>query len=79
MITNLAPFVWSPYTRSLAQTSPNFVLSHGKIAVIALATLGVGPDTASKVIRKLREAEEGFYRDILKAEVDYVRTRRFWV
>jgi ATP-dependent Lhr-like helicase len=45
----------------------NLVLSLGKTAVIALASRGLGPDTASKVIRKLREDEEDFYRDTLKS------------
>ena len=56
----------------------HLVLSHGRSAVIALASRGLGPETAARVIRKLREDEDDFYRDILKEERDYVRTRRFW-
>ncbi len=56
----------------------HLVLSHGKKGVIALASRGLGPETASRVIRRGRVNEAGFYRDILKHERQYTLTRRFW-
>lgn len=55
----------------------NIVLSSGKKAVIALAAKGVGPETASRILATLTEGES-FYREILKAERNYVKTHRFW-
>jgi len=56
----------------------NLVLSYGKTAAIALASRGLGPERAARVVGKLQTNELEFYRDILKAEREYARTKRFW-
>jgi ATP-dependent Lhr-like helicase len=64
----------------------NLVLSHGVRAVIALAARGIGPETASRIMRRFNpslratatEEEHEFYRKILDEERKYARTRRFW-
>ncbi|MCU0631568.1 MAG: DEAD/DEAH box helicase [Methanolinea sp.] len=55
----------------------NLVLSAGKKAVTALAARGVGPENASRILSTLAEGD-GFYREIIRAERNYIRTRRFW-
>ena len=55
----------------------NIVLSSGRKAVIALAGRGVGPEHASRILATLTEGD-AFYREILKAERQYVQTRHFW-
>ncbi len=56
----------------------NLVLSHGITAVIALAARGVGPEAASRIIRKAEGSEGRLYHYILEAERKYTSTRRFW-
>ena len=55
----------------------NIVLSGGKKAVIALAAKGVGPEIASRILATLAEGD-AFFREILKAERNYIRTHRYW-
>lgn len=56
----------------------NLVLTYGKTAAVTLASRGLGPETAARLMRNLRRNEIDFYRDILKAEREYARTKRFW-
>jgi ATP-dependent Lhr-like helicase len=55
----------------------NIVLSSGKKAIIALAGRGVGPEIASRILATMTEGD-AFYREILKAERNFIRTHRFW-
>jgi ATP-dependent Lhr-like helicase len=65
-----------------AYRNANLVLSHGVLAVIALAARGIGPEVASRIIRRFAprdaEGEYTFYRYILEEERRYTRTKRFW-
>ncbi|RLF25902.1 MAG: hypothetical protein DRM97_00250 [Thermoprotei archaeon] len=60
-----------------AQNTIKLLLLYGKRAIIALAGRGIGPQTAIRILRKADD-EEQFYLEILKAERQYVQTRRFW-
>ncbi len=55
----------------------NIVLSSGKKAVIALSARGVGPENASRILATLAEGD-AFYREILKAERNFIQTHRYW-
>ncbi|MBV0922587.1 DEAD/DEAH box helicase [Halomicroarcula limicola] len=61
-----------------AYRAGSLVQTHGKQAVVALAARGVGPHNAARIINRLREDEDEFYRDILRQEREYARTQSFW-
>jgi|Deesub1362A_J573_1020465.scaffolds.fasta_scaffold00005_62 ATP-dependent Lhr-like helicase len=58
------------------QTSANLFLSYGKKAIIAQAARGIGPTVAKRVL--LARDEEELYKNILKAERNYAKTKKFW-
>jgi ATP-dependent helicase Lhr and Lhr-like helicase len=56
----------------------NIVLSSGKKAVIVLSARGVGPEIASRILGTLTEGD-AFYREIMKAERNFIQTHRYWL
>jgi ATP-dependent Lhr-like helicase len=56
----------------------DLVLSYGKKAIIALQTRGVGPETAFRILGRMHPNEDDFYTDLLKAKIQYLRTKPFW-
>jgi len=63
---------------SQARRKADLILSYGKQAVCALQVKGVGPETASRILGKMHPEEDKFYMDLLKAKVQYLKTREFW-
>ena len=63
---------------SQARRKADLILSYGKTAIIALQVKGVGPETASRILGKMHPKEDDFYLDLLKAKIQYLRTREFW-
>ncbi len=61
-----------------AWLSASLVQTKGKEAVVVMSGRGVGPATATRVLRRLHRTQEDLYVDILKAEREYARTRLFW-
>jgi ATP-dependent Lhr-like helicase len=58
--------------------SASLVQTHGKKAVVVMTGRGIGPETATRVLRAPQHVEEELYATILKAERQYARTRLFW-
>jgi ATP-dependent Lhr-like helicase len=61
-----------------ARRKADLILSYGKNAIRALEVKGVGPETASRVLGKMHPNEDEFYLDLLKAKIQFLRTREFW-
>jgi len=61
-----------------ARRKADLILSYGKKAIVALEVKGVGPETASRILGKMHPKEDDFYMDLLKAKIQYLRTREYW-
>ncbi len=61
-----------------ARRTADLVLSYGRKAIVALQTKGVGPETAFRILGRMHPNEDNFYIDLLKAKIQYLRTKPFW-
>lgn len=61
-----------------ARRTADMVLSHGKKALIAFQVRGVGPETAFRILSKMHPNDDDFYMDLLKAKIQFLRTRQYW-
>jgi ATP-dependent Lhr-like helicase len=58
--------------------SADLVIVYGKKAIIAMAGRGVGPETAKRILAKMYKNEDEFYKEILRAEREFIKNKRFW-
>lgn len=56
----------------------NLVMNYGMRGVYAMLTYGVGFETAKRVLSGYYATEEDFFKALLEAERNFVRTRKFW-
>ncbi|MCQ2055852.1 MAG: DEAD/DEAH box helicase [archaeon] len=56
----------------------SLVNENGKLACMVLAARGIGPHSASKILRTLHADDDEFLMDILSAEVTFAKNKRFW-
>jgi ATP-dependent Lhr-like helicase len=61
-----------------SRKTADMVLSYGRRAVEALMVRGVGPVTSYQVLSRMHQDEKAFYSDLLKAKIQYMKTRQYW-
>jgi ATP-dependent Lhr-like helicase len=54
------------------------IRSYGKKALIALMTYGVGAVVADRVLRKLHKDEETFILDLIEAQKNFIKNKKYW-
>ena len=61
-----------------AITSAELVSEYGKRALIALTTYGIGVKTAARILKMLRSDYKNFLIDLIEAQKNYIKYRKFW-
>ncbi len=54
------------------------IAAHGKRALIALSTYGIGAKTASRILKKLHRNDEELALDLLEAQRNFVKNKKYW-
>ncbi|MBI1973376.1 DEAD/DEAH box helicase [Candidatus Micrarchaeota archaeon] len=56
----------------------DLINAYGRRAVIVLSGKGIGPETAARLLARRRVHENDVYKDMLEAQRNYFKTKRFW-
>jgi len=60
------------------EKTSDLVIVYGPHAIKALAVRGIGPKTATRILRGMYSTEKDFIKALLDAERQFIRTKRFW-
>ena len=60
------------------ERTSDLIIVYQKRAIIALAARGVGPKSASKILRGMYDTDLEFFKALLKAERQFIRTKKYW-
>jgi len=52
--------------------------AYGKRGLLALGFYGVGPRTADRILRKLHRDEEAMLLELLDAQKDFIKNKKYW-
>src|SRR5438309_204705 len=61
-----------------ARRSADLVIAYGRRAVIVQSVSGIGPQTVCRVLSKMHESDNEFYKDLLEAKLQFITTRPYW-
>ncbi|MFH1221790.1 MAG: DEAD/DEAH box helicase [Candidatus Micrarchaeota archaeon] len=61
-----------------AEAAAALIRNYGKYALIALSVYGIGPKTAERVLSKLQKDENTFYLDLINAQKNFVKNKKYW-
>jgi ATP-dependent Lhr-like helicase len=65
-------------TEQEKQRIAGLVTAYGRRAIIALSARGVGPEFASRILKRLHKGEDELIKDLIDAERTFARTHRYW-
>jgi len=51
---------------------------YGKKAAITLAGRGIGPQTATRILSRMYRNEDEYFKQILKAEKEFIKNKKYW-
>jgi ATP-dependent Lhr-like helicase len=56
----------------------SLVNAYGRKAVIVLSGHGIGPETATRILGRMRKTERELLKDMLDAQKTFIKTKRYW-